>query len=71
MTNLGMCILIFIVNFMLGFAHYRESARIEEVQNLFANKNSRASAQVIRDGTSITIDAKEIVPGDIIILKAN
>ena len=71
-TNLAMCIMICIVNFMLGMVHFW-SARKEDQGESFSEDIAASCepAECIRDGKAKTIDARDIVPGDIVLVEAN
>ncbi len=57
---------IVILNSVVGFIQeYRSEKAMEAMQKLTAPK-----ARVIRDGNETMVDAKEIVPGDIVLLEA-
>ncbi len=57
--------LVLIINGFFGFIQeYRAEKTLEKLKSLVA-----PSAQVIRDGREIEIDAKDIVPADIVVLR--
>lgn len=57
--------LVLIINGFFGFIQeYRAQKTLEKLKSLVA-----PTAQVIREGREIEIDAKEIVPGDIVVLR--
>jgi Ca2+-transporting ATPase len=57
---------IVVLNAIVGFTQeYRSEKALEAMKKLTAPK-----ARVIRDGKEIIIDAKEVVPGDILVLEA-
>ena len=57
--------LVLVINGFFGFIQeYRAQKTLEKLKSLVA-----PTAQVIRDGKEIEIDAKEVVPGDIVVLR--
>ena len=57
--------LVLIINGFFGFIQeYRAQKTLQKLKSLVA-----PAARVIREGKEIEIDAKEIVPGDIIVLR--
>jgi len=66
MIDAVMIAIIIILNAILGFTQeYRAEKSIEALKKLAAPK-----ASVLRDGIEVQIPAREVVPGDIIVLKA-
>ncbi len=64
-TDAIVIMVVVLINAVIGFATESQSERIiHSLKHL-----SQPSAQVIRGGTPIHIDAQEVVPGDVLILK--
>ena len=68
-----MCILICIVNFMLGMAHFWSGRKEKQAEIMMDDCFAPAAkfAECIRDGKPKMVEAKQIVPGDIVLVKSD
>ena len=67
-ANLYLGIVLAVVTFMTGCFSYAQTSKSAEMMAQFENFIPPI-ATVVRDGTEQTIDAKLIVPGDVVIIK--